>query len=746
MSRKAWISVFAVMAAMVIVMVAGTHFLYRKDSRTFKPVDERYGLAYAVPANAVAVFFFSEAENISSPVFSAFEFPKKLSDFLQSDKAEGLAGNRMAMSLHYTGGLTPIYVFDAGAPSDSASAGVRNLMQFVRENGFKAEYVNCSKLAPSSPLASNSLLLVAKTDSQIRISKRHITDGSSFMDADGFRDAAANAPEDVMFLPYDHARVLFEKTVSRNFFTERYGKEASSDYSRMASFFSTFADWGIIDLSGHDAFPILQHYSVASDFIDVLNHDSPSVSHVSEVLPYNTRFVLTLPMGNSSSYISEYESYLETVRRRGVVTQWQEDLRKTTKLKPVDFVKRLGVSEVATASFNAGGNMESVNLVRIDHADTLLLRGTGMADFVQTPSVMPYAFPEFIASVFGSFFKLVDESFFTLIDGWVITGSREAVAEYVENGALNYNLRTYMADAGQSDLMGSKVASCVAYMDIPGYDRLFADVMRSEVAQLHDTLKSVAEYSPVVMSVFRTGDEMHTDITAYHLAMQRLRPEKFAKETTVEVPEGPFKVINSGTGRTNIFYQQANGAIALKEEDGKGIWGVPFKKSLCGYAHNVDYYDNGNLQILFGAGSSIYIIDRRGAFVSGFPKDLGKEILVGPGLFDAGPDGKTVLMVLHMDNTLEMYDINGKKPEGWNGIAAPETVRGIPEMITLGDSNFWVVRTSIQTLIYPFYGGQPLTGFKGDQMILPTSEVKVTGSDAVGFKCYDGKTRTFRLK
>ena len=77
MSRKSWICIFAVMAAMVIVMVVGTHVLYRKDPRTFKPVDERYGLAYAVPANAVAVFFFSKAENISSPVFSAFEFPEE---------------------------------------------------------------------------------------------------------------------------------------------------------------------------------------------------------------------------------------------------------------------------------------------------------------------------------------------------------------------------------------------------------------------------------------------------------------------------------------------------------------------------------------------------------------------------------------------------------------------------------------------------------------------------------------------
>jgi hypothetical protein len=248
------------------------------------------------------------------------------------------------------------------------------------------------------------------------------------------------------------------------------------------------------------------------------------------------------------------------------------------------------------------------------------------------------------------------------------------------------------------------------------------------------------------MSVFEKNGQMHTELKAYQLEMKRSRAPKYERDVKVTVPEGPFKVLNSGTGRTNLFYQQSNGAICLQEEDGKGIWGVPFKHKICGTAHNIDYYANGNKQILFGAGSSLYLIDRHGRFVQGFPYDLGKEILIGPDVYDFNGVNAYNVLVLHTDNTVEMYNLKGKKPDSWLGIAPSETIVSLPERLEVGGKTFWVVRTSLQTLIYSFYGGQPLNSSKGDAMFLPTAEVKVKNSTTVEAECYDGKVRTLKVK
>jgi hypothetical protein len=37
------------------------------------------------------------------------------------------------------------------------------------------------------------------------------------------------------------------------------------------------------------------------------------------------------------------------------------------------------------------------------------------------------------------------------------------------------------------------------------------------------------------------------------------------------------------------------------------------------------------------------------------------------------------IMVLHKDNTIEMYNLKGRKPSSWKTIAAPETIKSLPE-------------------------------------------------------------------
>ena len=76
-----------------------------------------------------------------------------------------------------------------------------------------------------------------------------------------------------------------------------------------------------------------------------------------------------------------------------------------------------------------------------------------------------------------------------------------------------------------------------------------------------------------------------------------------------------------------------------------------------------------------------------------------------------------------------------------------ETIKALPEKLTVGQKDYWIVRTAIQTLIYPLGGGKPLTKFKDDAKIRPDSEVLIQeGEKAVEVSCYDGKRRTVNLK
>ena len=93
-----------------------------------------------------------------------------------------------------------------------------------------------------------------------------------------------------------------------------------------------------------------------------------------------------------------------------------------------------------------------------------------------------------------------------------------------------------------------------------------------------------------------------------------------------------------------------------------------------------------------------------------------------------------------------MYNLKGQKPSSWKGITSEHTIKGLPERIVVGSNNFWVVRTSVETLVFPFYGGDALTSFEGDRKIRPDSEVKVVDGTSISVQCYDGKQRAVKLK
>ena len=90
-----------------------------------------------------------------------------------------------------------------------------------------------------------------------------------------------------------------------------------------------------------------------------------------------------------------------------------------------------------------------------------------------------------------------------------------------------------------------------------------------------------------------------------------------------------------------------------------------------------------------------------------------------------------------------MYNLQGVRPKDWKGITSRETITGLPERITVSGRTFWVVRTSLQTLVFPFYGGEPYS-LGNNVKIRPDSPVTPVDS-GVELTDYDGRKHILKL-
>ena len=709
MSRNSIILCLSVLAFLVVGTGIAVAFLYKdvdsgKDGRkTVKVMDQdRYALLSAVPSDAVLVACLSD---------------------------RGPLDSRMAVSLHYSGKLLPLYVYDAGKPSETPSEKASTLVDSLESKGLATEYA----------VGNRSMVIASESEVLVQSALRHLSKSMSVMDAPGFAEASSLVSgKDVVFMSNLHASYLMPAV-----FTKKY-----TSYS---GFVSRLSDWTSFDMTDSDRKFSMDGSVVyegdASEFMTVLQKSLPAESSLSAIVPSYTLFAASLPVGGLDAYTDAYKSYLDSRQALQKSLASQKSMASKAGISPYDLMVSLGVKEVATASFMAGGKLEKVNLLKtVKDVPEMLFSGVeGFSKKNYVPEVNAWPYAGFASSVFGNIFSPEDESSFTWMDGWVISGSAKAIEEYVSGRALGYTLKQYMADASQDDLLAERKSTFVAYLSLSEDFKFLDNLFKTTFLKMTAPLYEDAEYSPMVFSVAPGKESPSLSMDVLKLQLQKTKAPAFERDTTVVVPKGPFEVKNSGTGKMNRFYQNSHLSLCLSE-DGKDLWGIPFKEALCGRASNVDYFANGKLQIIFGAGSKIYILDRLGRFVSGFPVDLKKDILLGPDVYDFNGTRKYNIMVLHKDNTVEMYNLKGQKPASWKGISAPETVKSLPEKITVGGSSFWVVRTSVQTLIYPFYGGDPLTTFTGDQMIRPDSEIKALDGTAVEAVCYDGKRRTVKLK
>ena len=298
MNRKTLILCLAVLAVMIAGVGIAVAVLYsdsgsgdaRKESAV--PDQGRYRLLPAVPADAVLVACFSDIKDASSGVLSGFGFPQSVSAHI--DDFRSLSSASMTVSLHFSGKLHPLYVFDAGRPAAEPSEDASALMALAAEKGMKADFV-----------PDHSFVIVSDSETLLKSSLRHLEKSISVKDASGFAAAASLVSgNDVVFFSNTHAKMLMTEM-----FTRRYAAHNP--------FIASLAQWTAVGIAKADASGAYMtaaavHENDASDFMTVLSKSEPAVSKVAQMLPSYTVSAVSLPMKKVEPYVEAYQAYMDS--------------------------------------------------------------------------------------------------------------------------------------------------------------------------------------------------------------------------------------------------------------------------------------------------------------------------------------------------------------------------------------------------------------------------------------------------
>ena len=704
MGKRSTIVIVAILALLLAGIVIAVTRLYQGA-----PVQEEtrsapagWSILKAIPSDAAAVLVFDGSAKAADILADSTGFLRGIVGAEQQgllDLLPALGCRRLAISLHNSGSLVPLMAAELPEP-DSL------LLDQAARAGLKT-------------LCKSGFFLASRSETFLNASARHLEGDISILGTRHLEELvrSVSGPA-VLFVSHSHAGKLLQV----------YAGTPYRPYASEVKDLSAWSAWMVQDFSADHltlkacALP----GEAAGSFFAAFQGTPAQDALFPEVLPYFTSSALSLPLSDPDAFLASCRRFEDG---NGRLVQYNKALKASAgrPLNPEEWLRSLQPREVVHARFCTEDGVQR---------EAILLRS---AKDLKLGRESANAYSGCLGTLLGRHFTVTDTVCASINAHWSVFGDLPSVRAFTDKSFLDYSLKDRLSDASVSLGQGF-----VAYASLSDAPQTGTDLLAPALAEpLMDFVRG-AGYAPASFSMDLSGQQPALRLRLDKRALKGSKVQVMERDTVVVVPTGLFPVQNYISGQTNYLYQNAHLSICLNDENGKGVWGIPFKEKLCGRVQSIDYYNNKKIQFLFCAGSKLYLLDRLGHWVNGFPVSLGKEVLLGPDAYDFTGAGGYTITVLHKDNTLERYNLHGQKPEGWKGIQAPETVKNLPELLESKGKRYWVVRTSVRTLVYPFNGGEPLFQADGGKMLKPDARLTPT-SKGVSGECYDGKVRDFKL-
>lgn len=722
--------------AVLLLGVIGFAFYklyFSTNGESGQVVDNRSDALSAVPADAIFVYDFATLEDAPFGLEGDSD-----GEFMKVFKLcrESLPKCGAAVSLHYSAKNTVSLLLVVSLEDDKNKGIAKEFLDDSCSGVINKKYGNTIISKAVIPQVSyafyNNFLVASTSHVVVESSIRHLESKSSIVDNDLYSKTEKRlSGTKILHINHQNLGKLFSGVVNY-------------DYLKHANFFSSFYSWSGYSLDFSENLAVAEGQAInvkdEGNFSNVFSLQKAKVPTVYEILPHNTDYVITTQISHSEGYLDSYVGYLEAVKKINDYNYLNTIVSKRDgmKMSPREWFLELDVDEIAVASVPAGDKSEKVVLMKMKETEKMALYG------------------DYIHTLLGNMYKPASQEAFSVIDQWVVVGSEKLVNKMATQyqNELYFSLEMYLEQTPAAHLL-KESANLAGVVNLSRCVDTLSAVFKQKYSEVFvDEIKD-NNFNLLYVKLDRDGDVLNPSVSLYMENLDLLpQPpvseiassgEAVYDETVVDVSKGPFQIKNFVNGKENYIQQMDDHKIRLLDHNKKGVWTIPFDGELCGYVEQVDHYKNNKLQMLFCSGSKMYMLDRLGRWVRSYPVDLGKEVLLGPKVYDFEGVKDYTIVVLHKDNTIGMYDIKGAPDPSWSPVSISEKIRSLPELLDVNGDRYWVIRTGYQAIICN-ENGTPVSEFSKKKRLKVDTQIEVVSANEVVVTNIEGKEMVLNLQ
>jgi hypothetical protein len=478
-----------------------------------------------------------------------------------------------------------------------------------------------------------------------------------------------------------------------------------------------FASWTEMDVNLNPEGITLNGFSYTSDslsqFLDLFLNQEPQPINFPEFLPTTTASFLFFGLDDISTFTADYRKFLEST---GNLQDAGKKLDSLNAYYKVDLEESLlgwvgnsfglCITEPKEESFARSTYMvfeaSSPILATRLLADlsTLLSEKNGLEiEPIKVNEVTIHHLPlsGILTEVLGSTFQYYDNPFYMVYKNHVIFGtSAESLASYLQYLQGDRTLSKDLGFSRFAENIGSTF-NVFSYHHLAHSRTIFESYLnRDAVSVLKKNQEINEHFEAIGTQISTTGKSFYSNVfIKYNPNWTESRESSWEAKLDANPQGSPVFVTNHLNRENEILIQDGDNALYLFNSVGQRLFKVGLSEKIMSRPKQVDAFNNGKLQYIFNTKNFIYLIDRKGKLVSGYPIELSAEAATNLAVFDYDNDKNYRLIIACENKRIYNYNIKGEKISGWKHIKASDptihpfkhlAIKGIDYLVT-GESN-----------------------------------------------------------
>ncbi|WP_425391793.1 hypothetical protein [Ekhidna sp.] len=412
--------------------------------------------------------------------------------------------------------------------------------------------------------------------------------------------------------------------------------------------------------------------------------DQPATFDMAEVIPENTAHLIHITSSNMSNWKEQQIQYVRN--QNNDISDLQDSLKKQYDFN-VDQVFDLIDNEIGIATLESprARDLQKMLILEVNDIQESLTffsqltqriaLARGDTVYTETYSDNEIRFlpiSKFPSTILGEIGEGFDQCFYISHRNYLIFSNELlelknliASVENEDTWGKSIQMNNFLARANNA-------ANVSLFVNIP---RAWSNILSTLKPEWEEHFKdNTNTYRSIDLAAFQYSYLDGKYFTNYTLSQPQRRRSSIPKTNADDgvrfvsrLSSKPFLVRSHAHKDFDIVVQDSTNTLYYLDKDQNALWSEELDGKLVSDIFPIDYYKNGKIQYLFATSSNVYMIDRTGSSIPGYPKNLSK----GPSiehlnLIDYDRSRNYRLAITDTDGNIYLTDKDLNVLDGWD--------------------------------------------------------------------------------